>query len=62
MCKNANGGHYKSRAAREAQEMNYGTESYWQYLDDSAAEDFAKGIKDAYTQTLAEALDGNDGD
>ncbi len=43
---------YKSQAARDAEAMNYGTESYWQYLDQSAQEHFS----------LGEALAGNDGE
>lgn len=53
---------YKSQSARDAQEMGYGDESYWNHLDEIAAEHYAKGIKDAYTQSLADALRGNEGD
>jgi cation transport regulator ChaC len=53
---------FKSLAAREAQQANYGDASYWEYLDRHAEELAAKGIRDALTRTLAEALKGNDGD
>ena len=53
---------FKSLAAREAQKANYGDASYWEYLDRHAEELFAKGVKDALTRTLAEALKGNEGD
>lgn len=53
---------YKSQAAKDAQAGDYGDESYWNYLDEHAAELHAKGIGDAYTRSLSEALAGNDGD
>lgn len=60
---------YKSASAREAQAIGYGTESYWDYLDEAAAEHYAyrsdvypNGIEDAYTASLADVLRGNDGD
>jgi hypothetical protein len=53
---------YKSLAAREAQQAGYGTQSYWEHLDASAEEMDAKGIPNAFTRTLAEALRGNNGD
>lgn len=53
---------YKSQSARDAQASGYGSPRYWQYLDDTAAEHFAKGYTDAFTRTLSEALMGNDGD
>jgi hypothetical protein len=52
---------YKSLAAREAEKANYGDASYWDYLDRHAEELATKGIEDALTRTLAEALKGNDG-
>lgn len=52
---------YKSQAARDAQASNYGSPSYWQYLDDSAQEHYDKGYTDSFTRTLSEALMGNDG-
>ena len=44
----------------------YGEASYWQYLDDAAAEqakyDARHGIEtDAWTRSLSQALMGNDG-
>lgn len=53
---------YKSVAAREAQAMPYGDKSYWDYLDEHAVELFAKGVKDAFTRSLADSLRGNEGD
>lgn len=53
---------YKSKAAQEAQSSLYGGSPYWEYLDNQAEELFAKGIPNAFTRTLAEALQGNDGD
>lgn len=61
---------YKSQAARDAQAANYGGPDYWQYLDDAAQEHFdyftKKGDDDTaaamFTQSLAEALQGNDGE
>ena len=52
---------YRAQCARDAQEMNYGAKSYWDYLEQSSIEHYDKGIPDALTRTLAEALSGNDG-
>lgn len=52
---------YKSQAARDAQRLGYGDTHYWEYLDESAAEKYAKGYTDSFTRTLSEALRGNDG-
>jgi hypothetical protein len=54
---------YKARSAREAQLAGYGGPAYWDYLEEKAEEYVRKGInRNAFTQTLAEALRGNDGD
>jgi hypothetical protein len=53
---------YQAQCARDAQEMNYGSESYWNYLEETAQEDFSKGVTDAFTRSLSEALRGNEGD
>lgn len=61
---------YKSQAARDAQAMGYGGESYWAYLDRAASEscDYYLRHDDPVmaaamlTRTLSEALRGNDGD
>ena len=61
---------YKSQAARDAQRGNYGDSSYWQYLDDSAKEHseyfkkrgFDKEAKRMLTQSLSDALQGNNGE
>lgn len=61
---------YKSQAARDAQAMNYGNETYWQYLDDSALENAAyykkignnKKASEMLTRSLQEALQGNNGE
>lgn len=61
---------YKSRAAREAQAIDYGTPSYWAELDRSAQEKhdyymLAGEVEKAarmFTRTLEEALRGNDGE
>jgi hypothetical protein len=52
---------YFSRSAKDAVRSNYGDRSYWNYLDAHAAELAEKGIEDAYTRTLSEALQGNEG-
>ena len=52
---------YKSQAAREAQASDFGDESYWDYLDAHAAELESKGVDDALTRSLSDALRGNDG-
>ena len=61
---------YESRAANDARDMSYGTEDYWQYLDDAARDnrDYFRrhpelGIdpESMMTRTLSEALAGNDG-
>ena len=61
---------YKSQAAQDAQRRNYGDANYWQYLDDAAEAhgNFFKEhgqeelAKKQFTQSLGEALQGNDGD
>lgn len=60
---------YESQAARDAQAMGYGDESYWDYLDQHAKElrdkFLAKGdeatAQRMMTESLSEALMGNDG-
>jgi len=62
--------YYKSQAARDAQASGYGNEDYWEYLDDHAQElhdkFMARGdettAKLMLTQSLSEALMGNEGD
>jgi hypothetical protein len=59
---------YKSQSARDAAAMGYGDASYWQYLDEHAAlmhRYFTlKGLPEQaelmFTQTLSEALQGNE--
>lgn len=53
---------YGARCARDAQAGNYGDRRYWDYLQASSVEHYEKGVIDAFTQTLSEALKGNDGD
>lgn len=61
---------YKAQAARDAAEMGYGDEGYWEYLDQSAAEKYdyymERGMPDManhmLTRTISQALMGNDGD
>ena len=52
---------YFSQSAKDAVYAGYGDRSYWNYLDAHAAELAKKGIKDAYSRSLIEALAGNDG-
>ena len=52
---------YFSQSARDAVYANYGNRSYWNYLDEHAKELFEKGFENAFTQTLSEALQGNEG-
>lgn len=61
---------YEAQAAKDAQAANYGDESYWAYLDDSAKRhhayflargDEAQAVR-MMTQTLSEALRGNNGE
>lgn len=60
---------YKAQSARDAQNMGYGGESYWEYLDRAAAEasDYWRrhGDEDKaaqmMTRSLSEALRGNEG-
>lgn len=60
----------RSQAARDAETSDYGTESYWDYLDHYAAEHHAyftargdtEQAEAMFTRTLSEALAGNDGD
>jgi hypothetical protein len=64
------GQEYKSQAARDAQTMSYGGESYWYYLDQEAQGLYdhfmARGEKEQaesmLTRSLSEALRGNDGE
>lgn len=61
---------YKAQAARDAQAANYGDKNYWDYLEQSAHEhrdyfmrhDDPVAAELMFTQTLGEALAGNDGD
>jgi hypothetical protein len=53
---------YRAQCARDAQEMGYGSQSYWDYLESSAQEHYDKGMTDAFTQPLSDALQGNEGD
>jgi hypothetical protein len=55
-------GFYKAKSAQEAQQTDYGSRSYWDYLEAHAKELFAKGHKNAFTRSLSEALQGNDGE
>lgn len=60
---------YKSQCAREAQKRNYGDKSYWDYLERASIEHSKyyeeRGFKDLakkmMTQSLGEALQGNNG-
>lgn len=52
---------YASRAAREAKAGRYGGPSYWAHLDEHAKELAGKGVANAMTRSLSEALSGNDG-
>ncbi len=61
---------YRSAAAQEAQEHNYGGESYWAYLDEAAQRSHDYYMRHGnperaeimLTRSLGEALQGNDGD
>lgn len=61
---------YKSQAARDAQQCNYGDSHYWQYLDDASIKhsEYFKKIGDykraeeMLTESLGSALKGNDGE
>ena len=61
---------YKSQAAKDAQQSNYGNESYWDMLEETAfrhAAYFKKmGREDVanemITRSLGESLQGNDGE
>ena len=61
---------YRSQAARDAAASGYGSESYWQYLDDAAqrhydyfAERGMHGMaEEMLSRSLGEALLGNDGE
>jgi hypothetical protein len=53
---------YKSLAARQAQQQGYGDKGYWDYLESHAHELLQKGVTDALTRTLTDALRGNNGD
>ena len=61
---------YKSQAARDAEEMNYGNQRYWETLDEAAERhaEYYRGKGDLemaermLTRSLSEALQGNDGD
>lgn len=60
---------YKARAARDAEASGYGDRDYWDYLDQSAQEHHAyfmargdtEQAEKMLTQSLSEALRGNDG-
>ena len=60
---------YQSQSARDAQASGYGGESYWAYLDDAALRtrdyylrhDDPEMAAKMLTQSLGEALQGNDG-
>jgi hypothetical protein len=60
---------YKVQSARDAQEIGYGDESYWDYLEESAFEKHTlfkkRGDDDTanlmLTRSLSESLAGNDG-
>ena len=55
---------YQSQAARDAAESGYGDARYWDYLDQHAvelAEKFPERAEYFMTQSLGEALAGNDG-
>ena len=51
----------ESQSAKDARACGYGDAEYWAYLDLHAKEMHAKGVKDAMTQTLSVALNGNSG-
>lgn len=62
--------HYTAQSARDAQRTNYGGKSYWDYLEESAhrqsqiyrdRNDSANALL-MLTQSLSDALRGNDGD
>lgn len=61
---------FKSQAARDAQTQNFGTPDYWQYLDQQAQEHYNHYIRKGDPQTaqkmltrsLAESLQGNNGE
>ena len=53
---------YTAQAARDAQASGYGGAKYCAYLEEHALELHAKGVQDALTRGLCEALAGNDGD
>lgn len=53
---------YRAQSARDAQETDYGPRSYWDCLEHHAEELYGKGVTDAFTQSLSEALEGNKGD
>jgi len=52
---------YRAQSARDAQAANYGDKSYWDHLEQMALEHTAKGVTNAFEQSLSEALVGNDG-
>lgn len=60
---------YKSLSAREAQAAGHGSKSYWDYLDQSAQEHYDYFMKKGdpvtaesmFTQSLSDALRGNEG-
>lgn len=62
--------HYVSQAARDAQAANYGKQSYWDYLDQSAQEHYDYFMRHGdpataesmFTQSLSDALRGNEGE
>jgi hypothetical protein len=52
---------YRAQSARDAQATSYSDKSYWNYLEETAIEHYGKGVTDAFTQSLSDALQGNDG-
>jgi hypothetical protein len=61
---------YKSQAARDARDAGYGDKCYWDHLEQIAHEHHAyfmrhgdpKKAGEMFTESLSEALRGNDGD
>ena len=61
---------YTVQSAIDAQARNYGKESYWDYLEESAKESYEYYMKygqedlanKMLTRSLGEALQGNDGE
>jgi hypothetical protein len=61
---------YKAQSARDAQTTSYGDKSYWDYLEQAAQEHYEYFMRHGdpttaermLTQSLSDALRGNDGD